>query len=240
MCDRCVLPPGACHWLRVSLRFARGFGVAALLCWGDASHAQDTDQAPLSVSAAEGGYRYFVVTQDETPLRDAPAVSAREVAVIFNGQRFHNLGCAHSAGVLWCEGRVIDGKERGFLQGSVLRPAAAQDGTFPKGVNDSRDRVRRDDFDREGRIKCAQVDGQTLGDCRVQVAFAGGGDATARVTFPNSFTRELYFVDGGFQRANTTMSGVGTDTEWRVENGDFVIRVDDQRFRIPADFIFGE
>jgi len=36
------------------------------------------------------------------------------------------------------------------------------------------------------------------------------------------------------------MSGVGTDTEWRLEDGVYFIRVDDQRFEMSKALVFGD
>ncbi|MEM7635371.1 MAG: hypothetical protein AAF299_12470, partial [Pseudomonadota bacterium] len=58
------------------------------------------------------------------------------------------------------------------------------------------------------------------------------------VTFPNGFARNLYFVHGEFVRASATMSGVGTDMDWRLQNGRYFIRVDDQRYELPTTLIF--
>ena len=71
------------------------------------------------------------------------------------------------------------------------------------------------------------------------MARGGGGDATVVATFSNGFARSLYFRNGDFLRANATMSGVGTDTEWTLKAGVYLIRVDDQRFELPEDFLFG-
>ncbi|MEL7117363.1 MAG: hypothetical protein AAGP08_17560, partial [Pseudomonadota bacterium] len=86
---------------------------------------------------------------------------------------------------------------------------------------------------------CAQEQGEPLGTCRVGVARGTGGDATVVATFGNGFARKLYFKHGEFLAANTTMSGNGTDTDWRLEDGVHYVRVDDQRFELPDAFVFG-
>ncbi|WP_152449282.1 hypothetical protein [Roseivivax sp. THAF40] len=101
-------------------------------------------------------------------------------------------------------------------------------------------RATSGDFDAEGPIDCVQRDGLPMGRCIARVARAPGGEATIVITFENSFTRTLFFEDSAFLRANTTMSGVGTDTDWRIEEGLHNIRVDDQRFVLPDVLIFGE
>lgn len=60
------------------------------------------------------------------------------------------------------------------------------------------------------------------------------------VTFPNGFSRTLFFVGGEFASANATMSGSGSDTDQRIEDGLHLVRVDDQRYELPATFVFGE
>ena len=59
-------------------------------------------------------------------------------------------------------------------------------------------------------------------------------------TFGNGFSRLLFFAHGEFIRGDSTMSGVGTDTDWRVENGLHIIRVDDQSYLVPIGFVVGQ
>ena len=107
------------------------------------------------------------------------------------------------------------------------------------GTDDSKRRAGKGDFDTKGEIPCAQERGQPMGRCRAAVARSGGGDATVVVTFPNGFARRLYFVHGEFVRASATMSGVGTDADWRLENELHFVRVDDQRYELPDAMVFG-
>lgn len=118
--------------------------------------------------------------------------------------------------------------------------AKAEDGGVPAGPDDNKKRAKAGDFDEKAEIACAQIKGEVLGKCKLSVARSGGGDATAVIRFQNSFSRTLYFTDGDFIRGNTTMSGTGKDTEWTLINGVYSIRVDDQRFEIPAALILGE
>ena len=99
------------------------------------------------------------------------------------------------------------------------------------------ERARSGTFDATGDIRCAQEAGQSLGTCSAAVARADGSAAVV-VTFANGFSRTLVFVDGRFVRGNATMSGVGTDTEWRLSRGMYHVRVDDQRFEIPEALVF--
>ena len=99
--------------------------------------------------------------------------------------------------------------------------------------------ARSAEFNTISEVRCAQDAGQMLIVCRA--AFARAGDAAAVVvTFPNGFARTLTLADGKFLRGNPTMSGVGTDTEWRLTDGTYYIRVDDQRFELPARLVFEE
>lgn len=100
-------------------------------------------------------------------------------------------------------------------------------------------RAKSGSFDAGGDIACAQEVGEELGSCTAKVS-RDGTAAVVVVTFANGFSRMLTFEDGAFLRGNTTMSGVGTDTEWTLEDGLYRIRVDDQRFDIPETLIVGE
>ncbi|MEM8951352.1 MAG: hypothetical protein AAGC99_18700 [Pseudomonadota bacterium] len=100
-------------------------------------------------------------------------------------------------------------------------------------------RAKSGDFKAVGEVRCAQEVGQSLGICDAKVARAGESAAVV-VTFPNGFARTLTFSDGEFLRGNATMSGVGTDTDWRLDSGLFHVRVDDQRFELPEALVFGD
>ncbi|WP_227271588.1 hypothetical protein [Roseobacter weihaiensis] len=101
------------------------------------------------------------------------------------------------------------------------------------------DRAKSKDFNAIGEVLCAQDVGQSLGTCSAAVARVGGCAAVV-VTFTNGFARTLQFSDGEFLRGNATMSGAGTDTEWRLSHGLYHVRVDDQRFEIPAALVIGD
>lgn len=113
------------------------------------------------------------------------------------------------------------------------------------GLTPSRDvtleqRLRQGDFDAQAEIACAQERGEALGSCVLGVVRGPDGTAVAQARFPNGFARKLYFGSDGFQRADTTMSGNGTDTDWAVTAGVFEIRVDDQRYVVPVALITGD
>ncbi|MCK0166492.1 hypothetical protein MWU52_02895 [Jannaschia sp. S6380] len=117
----------------------------------------------------------------------------------------------------------------------LARPIPVQD-----EAGDSFRRARRGDFDIHARIPCAQEAGEAMMECDVAVARGSDGSATARVTFPNGFARFLQFARSEFLRADATMSGNGTDTDWKVVDGMHLIRVDDQRYALPEALIRGE
>lgn len=190
-----------------------------------------------TAAGAQWDARRFVVRHD-APLMRAPAPDAPVVAQLAGGAVVTNLGCAAEGGRVWCAVRPPGGA-RAFVAGEALVPARGPDGTVPTGPDDSGRRAAKGEFDRTGRVPCAQVRGEALGTCRVGVSRGTGGDASVVVTFANGFSRTLYFENGAFVRGNATMSGVGTDTDWRVEGDTHVIRVDDQRYRLPDALVFG-
>lgn len=83
------------------------------------------------------------------------------------------------------------------------------------------------------RIACAQEQGEAMGKCAYRAERDSKGRITVTAIFPNGFKRMLFFEEGKFLKASATMSGVGTDTDWRIADGLHMIRVDDQRYEIP-------
>lgn len=196
--------------------------------------------AVVPASPEDGGPRRWQVLLDVgARLSDGPALDAEILSKLDAGAILRNFGCMVHEGRTWCDVQALRGGPRGFVEAGALRPAVGPDGTTPAGPDDSARRAGKRDFDDTGRIQCAQVRGQPMQECTVGIARSGGGDATAIVTFGNGFSRELYFAHGVFVRANTTMSGNGTDVEWRREGPLHLIRVDDQRYEIPDSFIVG-
>jgi len=121
-----------------------------------------------------------------------------------------------------------------LLIATVMLPGiAAADITKATG------RAKSGAFDATGGVRCAQEVGQPLGPCKAGVARANAS-AVVVVTFPNGFSRMLMFSDRQFLRGNATMSGVGTDMEWRLSDGVYSVRVDDQRFELPETLVFGD
>ena len=100
-------------------------------------------------------------------------------------------------------------------------------------------RAKTGAIDDTGEVWCAQEVGEALHTCSVEIARSGNAAAVV-VRFPNGFVRILTFEDGVFLRGNATMSGVGTDTEWRLSKGLYEVRVDDQRFVLPEALVFGD
>ncbi|MEM7058545.1 MAG: hypothetical protein AAF557_13200 [Pseudomonadota bacterium] len=121
-----------------------------------------------------------------------------------------------------------------------LGSASARGEIILAQANETKSRARRGDFDAEGQVSCAQERGESLSVCKAAVARGGGGDAAVAVTFSNGFTRYLYFEDGAFVRASTTMSGSGKDIDWNLGEGLYTLRVDDQRFELPSEFVLGQ
>ena len=112
-------------------------------------------------------------------------------------------------------------------------------GTAGADVSAAAKLAKSGEFEALGEVRCAQEVGQALGACGAKVARADGSAAVV-VTFPNGFSRTLTFSDGAFLRGNATMSGVGTDTDWRMDGGLFHVRVDDQRFELSEALVFGD
>ena len=88
-------------------------------------------------------------------------------------------------------------------------------------------------------IACAQETGEPLGQCSYRIKQDKSGMTTVTVVFENGFKRGLFFMDGKFQKGSATMSGTGTDTDWSQQDGVHMIRVDDQRYEVPAILIEG-
>ena len=88
-------------------------------------------------------------------------------------------------------------------------------------------------------IACSQETGESLGQCSYSVKRDKTGKDTVTVAFANGFKRRLFFKDGKFLKANATMSGTGTDTEWSLKDGTHRVRVDDQRYEVPDTLIAG-
>ena len=240
MSDLCEMAKRMGCVKKTALRPAGLIAAVVTLASSGSAVSQSADLRDLGPSAADGGYRYFEVVADEAPLlSDASSASAPR-DVLSRDALLSNRGCITEKNSVWCDVVSLEGKNKGFVDASHIQPAPGADGSSPKGPDNSKARARKKDFDFDGEIKCAQVEGESLGKCRIQIARAGGGDATAVVTFSNSFKRELYFRLGEFLRANTTMSGVGRDIDWALQGDMYTLRVDDQRFEIPAAFVLGD
>ncbi|SLN32525.1 hypothetical protein ROJ8625_01502 [Roseivivax jejudonensis] len=222
-------------------------GLAAVgLWWGAAAMAQDApapiDASDRSAFAApeEGGLRRWIVaTEAPSEIRADAGPVHKIVGVVERGVVLANFGCSRLASGMWCEVARLTGGQRGFVPADDLAPIAGPDGVVAVGVDDSPRRARRGDFDAADDIACAQEVGETMGTCRAEVARSSGGDATLIANFANGFRRVLHFQHGLFLRGNATMSGVGTDTDWHLDGGVYHVRVDDQRFEVPAGLIVG-
>ncbi|MBW4709017.1 SH3 domain-containing protein [Roseobacter sp. YSTF-M11] len=188
----------------------------------------------------DNGPRRLEVMTDGLVLYSAPATDADTRTEFPRSAVLSNLGCAAVSGEVWCKVIPLRGGNEGYVQAAYLQPAKGPDGIIPTGTDTSKQRARANDFDATSTISCAQEQGQALGQCRAAIARSGGGDATVFVTFQNGFTRHLFFTHGQFMRANATMSGVGTDTDWQLIGDTYTIRVDDQRYEMPKAFLLGK
>lgn len=189
-------------------------------------------------SPENGGLRRWRVSAG-TPvaLQNEPGSEAPPLARLESGEILTGHGCLRVEAGTWCEVQSIAGGPRGFVPAEHLAPVAGPDGIVARGIDDTPRRARRGDFDISGEIACAQDRHLPMASCMADVARSGGGDATVVATFPNGFRRRLHFGHGMFLRGDATMSGVGTDTAWRLEGGMHFVRVDDQRFEIPDAMI---
>ncbi len=207
---------------------------------GQTDHQNTDNQATGMAAAAQGGPRRWQVAHPQGVAvyqksnHDSPVIET-----LPDGAMLSNLGCKPEGKDVWCAVQPLHSRGRGYVPADFLRPARGPEGTIPMGIDDSRLRAGKDDFDATGDLSCAQERGQNMGRCRFGIAYSSGGDATVVVTFANGFKRMLFFVNGAFISANTTMSGNGFDTDWRMENGHHLIRVDDQRYAVPDSIITG-
>lgn len=206
----------------------------------DAALAQDKAGVQNLKPPRDGGVRRWETAAAETGIFREPAEKSERVTALGEGEILQNRGCSEKSGVTWCDVRSLRGDVRGYAQAGQLRPAKGPDGIVATGLDDSRQRAGKRDFDADAVVPCAQEQGQALGKCNAAVARGLGGDATVVVTFQNGFVRKLYFLHGEFVKASATMSGVGTDMDWRLEKAVHHVRVDDQRFELPDRFVFGE
>ncbi len=202
--------------------------------------AQPVADEILQLPPADGGVRRWSVTNDDTPMFASPSADASLIGNFPQHTVLSNLGCSKDIDTLWCKVRPFRGGAAGFVPAQYLLAATGPDGTVPMGLDDSKARARKRDFDAKGSVFCAQNKGDALATCPASVARSTGGDATVVVTFANGFARQLYFANGEFIRASATMSGVGKDTDWAFQNGMHILRVDDQRYDVPNVLVFGQ
>ena len=221
--------------------FATAAFLVALQGFSQTTALGDEVETAVPRSPEDGGARRWSVEADASlNLYDAPSADASVIDVITDGAVLSNMGCRQGDDRIWCDVRPFRGGARGFAAAEFLKPAVGPDGIVPTGRDDSPRRARKRDFDERGQIQCAQEQGEALGECTADIARGVGGDAAVVVTFPNGFARTLYFVHGEFTSADATMSGVGTDTDWSIEDSRHIIRVDDQRYILPDTLVFGE
>lgn len=226
---------------RVGLGSAALVGVALGLSGAEpAVGGAGKGAGPAVASAAAGGPRRWQPAEPGgLALRAAPRADAAVIETLDADALLDNLGCEPVGDALWCRVRPPGSRTGGHAPAALLRPARGPDGRVPTGPDDSPLRAARGDYDATAEIRCAQDRGQPMGACAARVARSGGGDATVVAAFPNGFARRLFFTGGRFVRADATMSGSGRDTDWRIEGGLFLIRVDDQRYALPRALVLG-
>ena len=135
--------------------------------------------------------------------------------------------------IIWAKERQVQMKHALGLAVLLVLPQAAFGGLAAVTKQ-----AKAGSFDATAEVRCAQEVGEELRPCAAAVARDASAAAVV-VTFPNGFKRTLTFENGAFLRGNTTMSGVGTDTDWQVRDGIYRIRVDDQQFEIPETLSAG-
>lgn len=205
------------------------------------AHAEDVSASVVPLAPEQGGpRRWSVAAPDGLAVFSAPSEASGVMQTLSEGVILTNLGCAQDDDRVWCTVRPLAGGARGFVTPEFLMPARGPDGTVPMGVDDSRHRARKRQYDVRGDAACAQERGQAMGKCTIGVARGTGGDASVVVTFPNGFARTLYFIHGAFMSASATMSGVGRDTDWEVRGSTHFVRVDDQRYELSNTLVFGD
>jgi len=215
------------------------FCAAAFLSTGYGNITAGQSAPMVLLAPEEGGPRRWELVVEDAQLLAKPSAGAAVIGEISRGAILTSFGCIDVDDTTWCAVKPLRGGRRGYVDAMGLGPAKGPDGFVATGIDDSKQRAKRGDFDAQAVVPCAQEQGQTLGKCDAGVARSGGGDATVAVTFPNGFTRSLYFGHGAFLRASSTMSGVGTDIEWSLDGERYTIRVDDQRFELDQEFVLG-
>jgi hypothetical protein len=224
-------------WMQISsILVILSLGVSAL---GTSALAQTSLLADVLRAPEDGGPRRWTVIGGDLDLFAKPSLSSVVIGTFLDEAVLTNLKCLNGEALTWCEVRSFRGGLSGFVDAGRLQAAVGPNGIVATGVDTSKRRARKRDFDAESEVLCAQERGQSMGKCRAAVARSGGGDATVVVTFPNGFARQLFFVHGEFVRASATMSGVGTDIDWQLTKGVHFIRVEDQRFELPDAFVSG-
>lgn len=230
---------GAMVWSNSALALVLALGLLGPAA-AQSSPAKSAEIADRQRAPGEGGVRRWQVVAAGARLTATPSAGAKTVSEQTAGAVLSNLGCAEVRGAVWCKVRPFRGGASGHVEATALAPAKGPDGVIASGKDDSERRARRRKFDGRAVIPCAQEVGEALGACKGGVARSAGGDATVIATFANGFARRLYFAHGEFIGANTTMSGTGDDISSELVDGVYRLRVDDQRFELPHEFVFGK
>jgi heat shock protein HslJ len=208
-----------------------GAGSSAQPAPEDGVPAAPEDGGPINweINGATGGLH----------LRARPSTSAEILATYPSGTILDNLGCRPAGDRVWCDVQKFGGGPRGYVAADYLQPAAAPDGSMPRGPETTALRAGRGEFEATGKIPCAQHAAQPLVRCDFGVARQGGGFATVVVTKPDGMKRAIDFHRGIPIGADT--SGADGYGEFSYgKDGDLnLIRVGDERYEIPDAVVAG-
>jgi len=189
----------------------------------------------------DGGPRNWQVTDVSSVLnlREQPSTTSTIIARYPVLTVLDNLGCVNAEGRIWCDVQQFGGGPRGYVAAEYLKPAIAPDGSVATGPDDSALRAGQDQFDATGNVPCAQSVGQPMRTCPFGVARAGGGDATVVIQKPDGRNRAIFFRMGKPIGADTSQAD-GTPVFGTTKENDLhLIRIGDERYKIPAAVVLG-
>jgi len=193
----------------------------------------------VPAGTGEGGYRYFEVATDSTPLnlRSARSASSERMGALEPGTLVVNLGCAAEGGRAWCDVQPVGGGPRGYTAAEFLRPGRSPLGGFATGEDDSAFRAGQGSFDATGTIPCATAAARPA-QCPFGVARSDGGDGTVIVTRPDGRPRAIFFSLGRAIGADTSEADPGDVSATRT--GDTTtVTVGTEIYEIQDAVLFG-
>lgn len=206
-------------------------------------HVRCSDAAAQEVtrSSADGGPRYWQVTQVETTLnlRAEPGLDARVVSRYPSGTILHNLGCRYVETRVWCDVQAVGGGPRGYVAAEYVAHAHGPDGALAYGSGDSAERAGRSEFDATGEIHCGSEHRPDIAACRFGVARDTNGDATVVVTRPSGQTRALFFAFGRPIGADTAEADGYHEFHAHELDDTYVIHVGPEHYTVPSALVLG-